>query len=286
MINRTRELSSWSGQSFFGTPAVSHQGYAMILDLDAQAARPSSCRSKSSHELTAIQVGLLAQLFPSNVIAAAELRGIGDDVAQGPAKLAIFQNWSRKRMNDFTRGRLCARDALTALGIQKYDWLHIAADRRPAWPNGIVGSITHTDEYAAAVVAKREDVRTLGVDAEITGRISEDMWPLIFNDGEAAWLRAAHRSSNLDFATVVFSAKEAFYKFQFELTRSWLDFHDVKVTVGEALTTNGTFRVDVIRASEPLGRFGLTFYGAYLFSGHVVVTGIAMPATCRYRDVS
>ncbi|MDF3932374.1 4'-phosphopantetheinyl transferase family protein [Pseudomonas citronellolis] len=70
-----------------------------------------------------------------------------------------------KRRAEFLAGRLCARAGLQALtGLAQTPGL--AADRAPIWPGAMAGSITHGDHWAAAVVARREDWRSLGLDVE------------------------------------------------------------------------------------------------------------------------
>ncbi|HEY3692789.1 MAG TPA: hypothetical protein VGL46_21300 [Pseudonocardiaceae bacterium] len=38
--------------------------------------------------------------------------------------------------------------------------------RKPVWPPGVVGSLTHCTGYRAAAVAHRRGVLTVGIDAE------------------------------------------------------------------------------------------------------------------------
>src|ERR1700716_1803425 len=56
------------------------------------------------------------------------------------------------RQREFLAGRLCAAQALRCLGA---DSTHVgmAGDRAPVWPDGVVGSITHSGGFAAAAVA-------------------------------------------------------------------------------------------------------------------------------------
>jgi 4'-phosphopantetheinyl transferase EntD len=45
------------------------------------------------------------------------------------------------------------------------------------------------------------------------------------------WLHRQPRFARAEAATILFGAKEAFYKYQYSLTRTWLDFKDVTVSV-------------------------------------------------------
>ena len=71
-----------------------------------------------------------------------------------------------KRQTEYLAGRFCARAALQRLtGIPGVP--AVGEDRAPQWPAGVVGSITHGDGRAAAVVGHAEAWRGLGLDTEI-----------------------------------------------------------------------------------------------------------------------
>ena len=63
-----------------------------------------------------------------------------------------------KRQQEFLAGRLCAHAALCELGMPRMA-LPSRADRTPAWPDPVVGSITHSERHCAAAVALRSRVR-------------------------------------------------------------------------------------------------------------------------------
>jgi len=137
----------------------------------------------------------------------------------------------------FAAGRHCARQALGYLGMKD-----VAVARSemglPAWPQNTVGSITHTHGYAAAAVAHADDCRALGIDAETIGRLKPKLWPRVFTEAEQRWLRALDSKHRDMYATVIFSAKEAFYKCQYPITGRFLSFQDAEIELEGA-----TFRV-------------------------------------------
>jgi 4'-phosphopantetheinyl transferase EntD len=69
----------------------------------------------------------------------------------------------------------------------------MAGDRTPVWPDGVVGSITHTGDFAAAAVAWAADIAGLGIDSEqvidpAAARDIADIWrPMA-----AAFANSAH----------------------------------------------------------------------------------------------
>ena len=72
---------------------------------------------------------------------------------------------TRQRREEFISVRACARDALRCLGLSRPP-LIAHAIRGLQWPEGTTGSLTHTGQYRAAVVASSQDVTGIGIDAE------------------------------------------------------------------------------------------------------------------------
>jgi 4'-phosphopantetheinyl transferase EntD len=174
----------------------------------------------------------LAALFPPGVIAA-ELRGPGEAALLHPEEARSVAKAVPKRVGEFAAGRLCARRALTELGISNFA-LTMAPDRAPVWPDPIVGSITHTRGFCAAVIAERRRFAALGLDVEVAGDVKRELWPHICVPRELVWLDSLPPDDRAAAATLVFSAKEAFYKCQYPLTGERLSFADVWVSVGAA----------------------------------------------------
>ena len=147
-------------------------------------------------------------------------------------KLSISSNhqFSPKRLADFSTGRYCAIKALEQLGIQDAI-IPMGEDRAPIWPEGIVGSISHCDSLTGAIVAKSADHVSLGLDVEEIGRVTPDLWDLVFTENEKNYLSRLSDEDKLVQSTAIFSIKEAFYKFQHPITKTFLDFLDVEVAL-------------------------------------------------------
>jgi len=107
----------------------------------------------------------------------------------------------------------------------------MAEDRTPIWPDGVVGSITHTGDFAAAAVAWAADIAALGIDSEqiIDAAAARDIADVCMAD-EPTLFKAAHGRGFCEFCTFVFSAKESVFKCLFPLTRKFLEFSDVRIT--------------------------------------------------------
>lgn len=135
-----------------------------------------------------------------------------------------------RRRREVAAGRSCARRGLSRLGVAPIG-LPPDRDRVPCWPTGTIGSITHTSEFCAAAVAWQRDLRGLGLDAErsITRTSRAEIMRLVATPSEMAWLAALPERDQALGAALLFSAKEAFYKCQFPLTRQLLDFSDLEL---------------------------------------------------------
>lgn len=212
----------------------------------------------------------VAALFPRPDVVAFELSGPGDETQLHPAEAAQIGHASEKRRREFAAGRMCARAALTELGVAADRPLGSAEDRSPLWPNGVIGSISHTGDYCIAVVARADaPARGIGVDAEQLGRVTDNLHRTIFTTTERAWLDRLPGAERADAATTLFSGKEAFYKAQHPLTRSWVGFKDVSGrTATEGLILHPATDLDA------LGRLRWPQTVASLRRGHFVVTAI------------
>lgn len=182
-----------------------------------------------------------------------------------------------KRRREFLAGRSCARAALRALGLDEAP-LPVRADRTPAWPADVVGSITHSDIYCAAAVAWRSDVAALGIDVEDVARFDLDLLPVICTPRERAELAARPAAERRLAAALVFSAKEAFYKCQYTLTGSWLGFQDVEVDLHGAPPG---FRITVVADAPALP--ARSFEGRCAAGETIVAAAIAFPRRAGLR---
>ena len=216
---------------------------------------------------------LVSSLFPSGVVAA-ELHGAASVMDLHPDERFDCTTFAERRANEYAAGRLCARRALREFGFGNVP-LRRDRDRRPIWPDAMVGSISHTYGYCGAVVASATGFDSVGFDAEVTGRVTEDVWPQLFTRAEIARLRALPERLRPAGATLCHSAKEAYYKCQFGVTRSWLDFTDVEIDFDAELPERGTFEVRPPR--RLLSLFGVAQSGTYARADAITLTGIAFP---------
>lgn len=161
--------------------------------------------------------------------------------------LALVATAVPKRQREFATGRACARQVLAHFGIVGFV-LRSAPTREPIWPEGIVGSLTHTDGLCAVAAGPAARYAGIGIDAEPALPLPADLVGHIAHDEE---IRAAGPLAGLEESVVHrlrFSAKEAVYKCQFALTRRFLEFHEVVV----ALDPRGQLTTRVLPAVPEL----------------------------------
>jgi len=216
---------------------------------------------------------LLSALFSSEV-ATAQFSGHADPGLLDPAERESTRRFAPKRLREFSAGRLCARRALLELGITGHS-LRQGPDRRPIWPAGVVGSITHTDDFCGAVVASKRRILAIGIDAESVGRVTAELWPQVCTAAERTWIQALPHPARERAAALIFSAKETYYKCCSTISDSWIDFLDVELSLQDGLGGAGRFVIRAARAANWSTVATASLSGRYRFEGGLVLTGMA-----------
>ena len=188
------------------------------------------------------------------------LRAIED--CQAPrhqSDLDAVINAVTSRQREYIAGRVLARELLGRLGVDAQT-IASGPKREPLWPTGIVGSISHNERFCAVVIAQHSVVTSVGIDIETTGRIDRPLWKHLFTDEETEHLLELEPAAQSRQATVFFSIKEAFYKYQFPITHAWVGFRDVTVRQEStafyrltAQTSDATVANNVVAVVEAVG---------------------------------
>jgi len=145
-----------------------------------------------------------------------------------PEELPYAERAVPRRQQELAVGRYLARRLLHERGVPWAPLLR-REDRTVVWPEGFVGSISHTKDICVAAVARAAEVPCLGVDVEAS-TVSAAIQPKILRPEEQAELSHLPPPEQARRATGVFSAKEAFYKAQYPTTETFLGFMDVVLT--------------------------------------------------------
>jgi len=146
-----------------------------------------------------------------------------------PEEFEFTSGMVDKRRAEFTHGRYCARSAMKMLGVESAP-IRKGPNREPVWPKGIIGSISHTEQAAAAVVAKSTDLLGLGLDMEESSPLAAELIAMIC-------LPQENREQDGARAKLLFSIKEAIYKCLYPLVNEYVDFLEMEVSLDEQALT-------------------------------------------------
>jgi 4'-phosphopantetheinyl transferase EntD len=215
---------------------------------------------------------LFAQLYPHDVVGVE----LSDPARAEPLfseEEAAVARAVEKRRVEFALGRTAARHALARLGVPTGALLQ-NKDRSVQWPDAAWGSITHADGICAAVATLRTSHAGIGIDAELRGRVKRELWGHIATATEQSWLGEGDEAESAARATLLFSAKEAFYKAQFCASRGWVGFQDAELRFAD----DGSFEVELLIDVGITFQRGQRFAGRWGLLPRHVVTGLVIQA--------
>lgn len=207
---------------------------------------------------------MLEGLFPDDVITA-----WGDP--EEPAKSlfaeeeALIARAIPKRRREFEKGRECARVALARLGMLDVVLL-TGSGREPLWPAEVVGSITHSARLCAVAVGRAERYSGIGIDTERAEPLKPAVEKRVCRSDEEASFDALAADDRGLGPLLIFSAKESLYKCLFPLTRAFMAFEDVRITL-----ENGAFSARLRRDFPPF-RAETDVNGRWRRTGDYVLT--------------
>jgi 4'-phosphopantetheinyl transferase EntD len=223
----------------------------------------------------------LAAVLPDGVVAV-ESNGDLSAARLLPEEVESLGHVAEGREREFTQARHCARLALASFGADRWA-VRIGDGRRPLWPSGMVGSITHCRGYCAAAVAPRARFAGVGIDAELHDVLPRGVLSLTTLPEERCAL-AALPDVGVCWDRVLFSAKESVFKIWYPLMQSWLGFGDARIRFDPDphQPRYGAFEAELLAA--PLLVDGVAIAqldGRYFADDGHVLTGIACPARPR-----
>jgi 4'-phosphopantetheinyl transferase EntD len=214
---------------------------------------------------------VVAELYGAGLaVVCAQPRAYLDELH--PEERARIEAAAPRRRRQFSTGRHCAREALRRLGLPPAA-LPTRPDRSPAWPDGVVGSISHTDGCCVVVVGASPPWFALGVDVEGDAPLDAKIQARVCRPEEREWLASRAVSERGLLGKVFFSAKEAVYKCQHPLAGASLGFQDVALRLDP-----GAGRFDAeIRGPLPSEHAGLRrLSGRFARSAGFVVAAVAL----------
>jgi len=177
----------------------------------------------------------------------------------------LFKMAGDYRKREFNAGRKCLRGALEKFDVVR---LPIPSDCHgvPIFPEGYLGCISHSRGLCAAIAGKKNDFRALGLDLEMTNRLSASAIDRTVHPIEETYVKGDQVRASL-----IFCAKEAFFKAQFPLWHTHANFRDVAFRVD---AENQSLHIEWMdkRYPEALRALAGEFYFNYRYFGAFVVT--------------
>lgn len=179
-----------------------------------------------------------------------------------------------KRKAEYVGGRLCAMQAIAACSGRPALAVTSGEQGQPVWPEGLVGSITHTQGFAAAAVGDAAQFVGIGMDTEhvMTAEVMRNVRARICGP-EDKFSTGSSLAPELH-ATLVFSAKESLFKCLYPLVEKMFWFEDALIRL---LPEDGRFTAELL--SRLSGEFpaGRIIEGRFCLTAGLVHTGIELP---------
>lgn len=158
-----------------------------------------------------------------------------------------------KRQAEFFMGRMAARQALRAAGHPAVE-IATGPHREPRWPAGVTGSITHAGGFAAAVVVSSRDYMGVGIDIErvVDPATRVSIEHSILTPGECEFLEGVDTTrSREELLTMIFSAKESFFKGSFNTVGRYFGFEAIALIAIDASAGAGRLEFELLEALSP-----------------------------------
>lgn len=144
---------------------------------------------------------------------------------------AVATTMTPARLREFAAGRAVARHAMQLLRQDGHYGIPMGTDGEPIWPEGVVGSISHTSTHAAVLVARSENYASVGLDLDDERLLDAAAAADLMTGAEVAAVIALGWTSDVAIAqNIVFLAKEALFKYQYPITRRHdLEFNEIEL---------------------------------------------------------
>ncbi len=126
----------------------------------------------------------------------------------------------------FVSGRRCIRALQKRLGLPEFELS--TAEFGPMWPKGLVGSISHSRELAAATILR--DALGVGIDIECQRRLKSDAVRRVATKEEYSRYSVV---PDFDW-TLLFSAKESVFKAFSPLAKRYIGFQEIELLLDVA----------------------------------------------------
>ena len=222
---------------------------------------------------------LMRSLLPPDICVA---ETTGDFGHLRDAEREYFASAVPKRVREATTARSCARLALKRLYLREPELTEPPTepifvprvDGSPAWPAGVVGSMTHCAGYRAAAVASAKCYAGVGIDVEPAVPLSAAVQELIVREEERRFAFGVYLK-------VLFSAKETALKTWYPLGLRGFDVSDISVAcdVESAAERRGEDARGTFTARIPTMPNAPVLPGGWVIEDGFVATAASLPVS-------
>jgi 4'-phosphopantetheinyl transferase EntD len=171
--------------------------------------------------------GAIAALALPGIMIGHRLISPGDEDALMADEAPAFAASVLKVRRASGAARIVARQLLARLGHPQCA-VPRASSGAPIWPAGVIGSLAHDSRVAIAAVALRRDVAALGIDVEPAEMLPSELLDVVATPQERRKIADDPCRGRL-----LFAAKEAVYKAVYPLDQTFLDHHDVQISLAD-----------------------------------------------------
>lgn len=155
----------------------------------------------------------------------------------------LLSKFSTKRKNEFTCGRIIAKDLLELIGIRNFPVLRGRLGE-PIWPEEVAGSISHCDDKCFVAISRKKYFTSIGVDIDSVEDLPIHLIDSVCTASEKQWIRSMQCQGTIcPYTKMIFSAKESAYKCIFPFVQNYIDFIEVEITFG---IPDYSFRVKLV----------------------------------------
>ncbi|KEJ89260.1 4'-phosphopantetheinyl transferase family protein [Sulfitobacter donghicola] len=192
-------------------------------------------------------------------------------MATEPQESVAVKGAVPSRLSEFHAGRAAARSAMVGLGLPPRP-VPMGPDRAPIWPDGLTGSISHSEGACVAAVGEIRDWAGIGVDLEEATGLDPLLVAEICTKSEQIWLGTQPASERNLLAKLIFSAKEAAYKAQYSITGSLFGFQTLELVIDR---DESRFQAVFLTAQGGIPA-GSILAGSYVYAAGLLVTGVTV----------
>ena len=148
--------------------------------------------------------------------------------------------------------------------------------REPLWPQGVIGSISHSGKCCLAALSCDPKLLSLGIDIETREGIKPGVRDLVCTQEDLEGLGAER--GNPEWWKLIFSAKESIYKALYPLLQRWIGFSQASLSFD---FSTGTYNAILDPSLMlPHGK-GPELTGRFLLSDDYIFTCLDIPRLIR-----